>query len=138
MYVSRVKWSNPGKGVAPSPTPQCSSYWKGSLLVTLDFGSQQKYLYRNLHVCYISIGDTVDRENECICVCLCVNVCELVWVYVRVSVHVCLCVCLCVCVYVNAYVFGCVYMCASSCVYMCACECVCVCVCVYAPIVVIN
>ena len=23
-YVSRVKWSNPGKGVAPSPTP--SSY----------------------------------------------------------------------------------------------------------------
>ena len=27
-YVSRVKWSNPGKAVAPSATPQCSSYWK--------------------------------------------------------------------------------------------------------------
>ena len=25
-YVSRVKWCNPGKGVAHSPTPQCSSY----------------------------------------------------------------------------------------------------------------
>ena len=25
-YVSRVKWSNPGKGVAPSHTPRCSSY----------------------------------------------------------------------------------------------------------------
>ena len=25
-YVSRVKWSNLGKGKAPSPTPQCSSY----------------------------------------------------------------------------------------------------------------
>ena len=25
-YVSRVKRSNPGKGVAPSPTPRCSSY----------------------------------------------------------------------------------------------------------------
>ena len=25
-YRSRVKWSNPGKGVAPSPTPWCSSY----------------------------------------------------------------------------------------------------------------
>ena len=25
-YVSRVKWSNPGKRVAPSPTPRCSSY----------------------------------------------------------------------------------------------------------------
>ena len=29
-YVSRVKWSNPGKEVAPSLTPQCSSNWKGA------------------------------------------------------------------------------------------------------------
>ena len=35
-YISRVKWSNPGKGVAPAPTPRCSSYLKGSLLVGLD------------------------------------------------------------------------------------------------------
>ena len=35
---SRVKWSNPGNGVAPSPTPWCSSYRKGSLRVTLDYG----------------------------------------------------------------------------------------------------
>ena len=42
-YVSRVKWSNPGKGVASSPTPRCSSYWKGSLLVTLDYGRQLSY-----------------------------------------------------------------------------------------------
>ena len=35
-YVSRVKWSNPGKGVAPSPTPRCSSYRKGSLRVAFD------------------------------------------------------------------------------------------------------
>ena len=34
-YISRVKRSNPGKRVAPSPIPQCSSYWKGSLLVAL-------------------------------------------------------------------------------------------------------
>ena len=26
MVLSRVKWSNPGKGVAPSPAPRCSSY----------------------------------------------------------------------------------------------------------------
>ena len=39
-YVSRVKWSNPGKGVAPSPIPQCSIYWKGSLRVALDYGRQ--------------------------------------------------------------------------------------------------
>ena len=39
-YGSRVKWSNPGKGVAPFPTSWCSSYRKGSLQVTLDYGRQ--------------------------------------------------------------------------------------------------
>ena len=29
-HATRVKWSNPGKGVAPSPTPRCCSFWKGS------------------------------------------------------------------------------------------------------------
>ena len=41
---STVKWSNPGKGVAPSPTPWCSTYWKGSLQITLDNG-HQLYFY---------------------------------------------------------------------------------------------
>ena len=57
-YVSRVKWSNPGKGVAPSPTPRCSSYWKGSLLVTLDYGRQLYLLY--MCVC----------TRACVCVCV--------------------------------------------------------------------
>ena len=37
-YKVRIKgkWSNPGKGVAPSPTPRYRDYWKGSLRVTLD------------------------------------------------------------------------------------------------------
>ena len=30
-WGSRVNWSNPGKGVAPSPTLWCSNYWKGRL-----------------------------------------------------------------------------------------------------------
>ena len=37
---SKVKWSNPGNEVAPFPTPWCSSYWKVSLQVTLDYGRQ--------------------------------------------------------------------------------------------------
>ena len=39
-YKVRImsKRSNPGKGVAPSSTPQCSSYWKGSFQVALDYG----------------------------------------------------------------------------------------------------
>ena len=43
-YRSRVKWSNPGKGVAPSPTPWYGSYRKGSLQVTLDYVRQLTYL----------------------------------------------------------------------------------------------
>ena len=43
-YRSRVRWSNLGKGVAPSPTPRCSSYLQGSLRVTLDYGRQLLYL----------------------------------------------------------------------------------------------
>ena len=39
-YISRVKWSNLGISVVLSPTTQCSSYWKGSLWVTLDYGCQ--------------------------------------------------------------------------------------------------
>ena len=44
-YRSRVKWSNPGKGAAPFPTPWCSSYRKGSLRVTLDYGRQLYFTY---------------------------------------------------------------------------------------------
>ena len=40
QYKVHIKWSNPGKGVAPSSTSQYSSYWKGSLLVALDYGRQ--------------------------------------------------------------------------------------------------
>ena len=54
-YGSRVKWSNPGKGVAPSPTPWCSSYQKGSLRVTLDYG-RQLYVYQHVSNCNRNIS----------------------------------------------------------------------------------
>ena len=53
-WWSRVKWSNPGKGGTPSPTPQCSSYWKGSFLVTRDYGCQLYYIYIYIYM-YIHI-----------------------------------------------------------------------------------
>ena len=37
-YGSRIKWSSLAKGAAPSPTPRCSSYWKGRLRVAFDYG----------------------------------------------------------------------------------------------------
>ena len=46
-YESRVKWNNPGKGVAPFHTRWCNSYWKGSLRVTLDYGRQLYFTNNN-------------------------------------------------------------------------------------------
>ena len=53
-YGSRVKWSNPGNRVAPSPTPWCGSYRKGSLRVTLDY-CQQLFLYKDIILSNIEI-----------------------------------------------------------------------------------
>ena len=49
QYKVRIKGKveQSWKGVPPSATPRCSSYWKGSLLVTLDYG-RQLYLFSNV------------------------------------------------------------------------------------------
>ena len=44
-YGTRVKWNNPGNEVAPFPTPQCGSYWKGSSQVTPDSGRQLYFTF---------------------------------------------------------------------------------------------
>ena len=56
-YVSRVKWSNPGKRVAPSPIPRCCSYWKGSLPVTLDYCRQLSSIYINFNTDFLFLVD---------------------------------------------------------------------------------
>ena len=49
----RTKWSNPGKGVAPSATPRCCSNWKGNLRVALDYGRQIYLLTDKLDEIYL-------------------------------------------------------------------------------------
>ena len=61
-YVWSVKWRNPGKGVAPSPTPPCISYWKGSLRIALDNGCQI-YLYIYIYI-YIYIVTWYATERK--------------------------------------------------------------------------
>ena len=48
----KSKLSNPGKGVVPYPTPQCSNYWKRSLQVTLDYGLYI-YIYIYIYISYL-------------------------------------------------------------------------------------
>ena len=46
-YKVRIKSkrSNPGKRIAPSSPPRCSSYWKGSLWAVLDY-NRPTYVYK--------------------------------------------------------------------------------------------
>ena len=48
------KWWNTGKRVALSPTLRCSSYWKGSLQVTLDYGWPTYFLSLYIYLGSIS------------------------------------------------------------------------------------
>ena len=58
---SRVKWSNPGTSVAPSPIPWCSSYRKGSLRVTLDNGHQLYiYIYIYIYIYFMVVSLALD------------------------------------------------------------------------------
>ena len=63
IYVSMVKLSNPGNEVAPSPTLQCSSYWKGSFPVALDYGQPTTfYVYTYPFWLYIMETDMKRKE----------------------------------------------------------------------------
>ena len=69
-YGSRVKWSNSGKGVAPSPTPQCSSYWKESLRVALDYGHQLYLLIVYMYLSFLMWASLFDSLPAFLCVFL--------------------------------------------------------------------
>ena len=51
-----------GKGVAPSSTPRCNSYWKGSLQLTLDY-SRHFYFYVYIYI-YIYIYNLSSRLGQ--------------------------------------------------------------------------
>ena len=61
-YGSRVKWRNPWKGVASSPTPWCSSYRKRCLRVTLDYGRQ--LLYKYIYISVVKIRRILPKSLE--------------------------------------------------------------------------
>ena len=48
------------EGVAPSPTPWCSSYRKGSLRVTLVYGRQLYFYLQRIYWCYLYINRLID------------------------------------------------------------------------------
>ena len=61
-YGLRGKWSNPGKGVVPSPTLRWSSHWKGSLRVDLDYGHQ--LYYRPIGIMFRVFANGIQSQFE--------------------------------------------------------------------------
>ena len=72
QYKVRIKGqgSNLGKEVVPSPTPRCSSYWRGNLLVTFDYGCQLYLLYMILNVPTCSPGGNTPQGTNYTAICL--------------------------------------------------------------------
>ena len=64
--IIRVKWSNLGKGVALSATPQSSNYWKGSFRVFLDKVHQLYFLTFN-NIMIQTITAVAFRTNNILC-----------------------------------------------------------------------
>ena len=93
----------------PSPTPWCSSYWKESLRVTLNYGRQLYLLLLNQHCrAYIFIFFKYRSEifthkyiifiklwnnNEHSCVYVCVSMCMYIYIYIHMDL----------CVWVSVY-----------------------------------
>ena len=50
------KVGNPGKGVAPSPTSWCSSYWKGNLQVTIIYNSNTEPYHLKVQIWPVPLG----------------------------------------------------------------------------------
>ena len=67
----KVKWSNPGKGVAPSPTHLCSSYRKESLRVTLNYGRQLQCVGTELNI--LSLTPTIANNTSIFFTCISQN-----------------------------------------------------------------
>ena len=64
-YGSRVKWNNAGKGVAPSPTPWCRSYRKGSLWVTHNYRRQLYLLYNyGKHILIFLLENKISSQDR--------------------------------------------------------------------------
>ena len=67
---SKVEQSRERSSALPCPTLRCSSYWKGSLLVALDYG-RQLFTYICLLMLVHQHTCTLPMTNACICVVKC-------------------------------------------------------------------
>ena len=66
--ISRVKWSNPGKGVAPSSITRCSSYWKkGAFWSPFTLVANFTYIYIYIYIIVMLIERSLLTPSFFIC-----------------------------------------------------------------------
>ena len=108
-YRSRVKWSNPGKGVAPSPTPWCSKLSKRepsghprlrspTLLLLI-------YIFIYIYMCVCVWERERDRERERASIYIYIYVCVCVRERVHTYIYIYMCVCVCEFIYIYIYIY---------------------------------
>ena len=84
-YKVRIKGNvEPSReGVAPSPTSWCSSYRKGSLRVTLDYGRQLTYFYQILIIC----TELYDIKYSDLIQIICIHMYDIKYSYLIQVIH---------------------------------------------------
>ena len=92
-WGSRVKWSNPGNGVAPSPTPRCSSCWKGSPSTNV---ANITFTYIYIYIYIYAAGILCHLHNK-------LGVYPLINTYIYIYMYVCVCVCVCVYTHIHTH-----------------------------------
>ena len=96
------------EGVAPSPTPWCSSYRKGSLRVTLDYRRQLYLLSIKVPIRKKKAGNLFNDPH----------------IYIYIYIYLCVCVCVCIKCYIYIRIFK--YLSTQMYIYICVCVCVCI------------
>ena len=125
-YVSRVKWSNPGRWVAPSSSFRCSSNWKGSLLFALDYGRQIYLLtYYTQHrsglqcMGVLRNFDAWRIFNVKFSLSLSLSLSLYIYIYIYIYIlYIYLCVCVCVCVHAYTHTFTHMHVFVCVCVFI--------------------
>ena len=101
-YGSRVKWSNPGKGVAPPLHLGVVAIEKGALGSPSTMVANFIYIYIQIYILTF-----MNTYASCIYIyiyiyiymhIICMNLEMLLYIYIYIYIYIYMCVCVCVCV----------------------------------------
>ena len=116
------------EGVAPSPTHWCSSYRKGSLWVTLDYGRQLTLLIKEGGIYYhflsmTRLGIEPQSPGSLANTLLIRPMARIyIYIYIYIDVYICINIFMCVHTHTHAHTHTHTYACVCMCVYVCVCE----------------